>query len=53
MQVPTGFKEENFHADGTFELRTYNYNAGPIFEKDGQDFETPVLTPTRSSDLSV
>jgi iduronate 2-sulfatase len=40
--VPTGFKEENFHADGTFELITYNLNAGPQFRKDHQDFETPL-----------
>lgn len=40
--VPTGFKEENFHADGTFELISYNLNAGPQFKKDGQDFETPL-----------
>lgn len=92
--VPTGFKEENFHADGTFELISYNkvslqrtarrsvlfgsqiavfrslkmrllqwswswwqldhlrpssltraagsQNAGPVFKKDGQDFETPL-----------
>jgi iduronate 2-sulfatase len=40
--VPIGFKEENFHADGTFELISYNYNAGPAFKKDGQDFETPL-----------
>lgn len=40
--VPTGFKEENFHADGTFELITYNLNAAPAFKRDGQDFSTPL-----------
>jgi len=40
--VPTGFKEENFHADGTFELKLYNLNAAPAFAKDGQDFHTPL-----------
>jgi iduronate 2-sulfatase len=40
--VPTGFLEENFHADGTFELISYNDNAGPVFKQDGQDFETPL-----------
>jgi iduronate 2-sulfatase len=40
--VPTGFREENFHADGTFELIMYNINAGPVFKKDHQDFVTPV-----------
>ena len=70
--VPTGFKEENFHADGTFELVglngtvsveigsrhmkleterdllvcnvqvSYNLNAGPVFLKDHQDFNTPL-----------
>lgn len=40
--VPVGFREENFHADGTFELISYNVNAGPIFKADHQDFTTPV-----------
>ena len=40
--VPSGFKEENFHADGTFELISYNLNAGPQFKEDGQDFHTPL-----------
>ena len=40
--VPSGFKEENFHADGTFELISYNLNAGPRFKEDHQDFETPL-----------
>ena len=40
--VPKGFKEENFHADGTFERKTYNLNAGPVFTRDGQNFSTPL-----------
>ena len=40
--VPVGFKEENFHADGTSELKSYNMNAAPAFARDGQDFETPL-----------
>ena len=39
--VPVGFKEENFHADGTWELRGYT-NAGPVFNADHQNFSTPV-----------
>lgn len=40
--VPTGFKEENFHADGTFELISYNLNAGPAFAKDNFSFSRPL-----------
>ena len=40
--VPRGFKEENFHADGTFELISYNLNAGPVFRRDHQSFHTPL-----------
>jgi hypothetical protein len=40
--VPTGFKEENWHADGTFELKLFNLNAGPAFKRDNQSFNTPL-----------
>lgn len=40
-RVPDGFREENFHADGTFELVEYD-NAGPVFRADHQGFTTPV-----------
>eukprot|EP01047_Picozoa_sp_COSAG01_P056387 COSAG01_NODE_6389_length_3698_cov_3.321756_3_plen_147_part_00 len=40
--VPRGFKEENFHADGTFELISYNLNAGPVFHRDRQSFHMPL-----------
>jgi arylsulfatase A-like enzyme len=40
-QVPAGFKEENFHADGTWELKSYS-NANAAFSKDQQSFRTPV-----------
>lgn len=40
-RVPRGFREENWHADGTFELREYT-NAGPVFVRDNQSFGTPV-----------
>jgi arylsulfatase A-like enzyme len=39
--VPVGFREENFHSDGTFELVEYT-NAGPAFKRDHQDFGTPL-----------
>eukprot|EP00656_Telonema_subtile_P005812 TRINITY_DN12657_c0_g2_i1.p1 TRINITY_DN12657_c0_g2~~TRINITY_DN12657_c0_g2_i1.p1 ORF type:complete len:545 (+),score=98.27 TRINITY_DN12657_c0_g2_i1:172-1806(+) len=41
-QVPTGFKEENWHADGNGELRSYNLNAGPEMRKDGFGFNQPI-----------
>ena len=32
-RVPTGFLEENWHSGGSFEMQTYNLNAGPAFAK--------------------
>ena len=39
--VPVGFKEENFHDDGTWELTSYSI-ASAAFAKDNQSFHTPV-----------
>eukprot|EP00658_Telonema_sp_P-2_P025178 TRINITY_DN20138_c0_g1_i1.p1 TRINITY_DN20138_c0_g1~~TRINITY_DN20138_c0_g1_i1.p1 ORF type:complete len:541 (-),score=105.76 TRINITY_DN20138_c0_g1_i1:398-2020(-) len=40
--VPDGFREENWHADGNGELRSYNLNAGPEFTKDNFGFTRPL-----------
>jgi len=41
-RVPTGFKEENWHANGNFEMESYNLNAGPEFRKEGFSFNHPI-----------
>lgn len=41
-RVPVGFKEENWHANGNFELESYTWNAGPEFKKEGVSFDRPV-----------
>lgn len=40
--VPSGFAEENWHADGNGELRSYNLNAAPAFESSNFSFHTPL-----------
>merc|ERR1719183_3302591 len=40
-RVPIGFKEENWHANGNVEMKKYNLNAGPEFEKEGFAFNNP------------
>eukprot|EP00928_Gymnodinium_smaydae_P090310 TRINITY_DN74136_c0_g1_i1.p1 TRINITY_DN74136_c0_g1~~TRINITY_DN74136_c0_g1_i1.p1 ORF type:complete len:575 (-),score=19.92 TRINITY_DN74136_c0_g1_i1:130-1791(-) len=40
--VPVGFKEENWHANGNFEMESYNLNAGPEFAREKFGFNHPI-----------
>jgi arylsulfatase A-like enzyme len=39
--VPQHFKEENWHEDGTFAMRSFN-NMKPLFHRDNFSFDTPI-----------